>query len=110
MPPPAVRGPLTDHDLQLSLYLFYELHYRGVAGAGERWEGDPDLLAFRGRLEASYERALLETVGVPARGPAPEEMDVALRAVEDADDGPSLSRHLERDGTLDQLLEFLVHR
>ena len=37
-------------------------------------------------------------------------MDVALRAVADADDGPSLSRHLELHGTLDQVLEFLVHR
>src|SRR4051794_5054612 len=110
MPPPAVGDPLTDDDLQLALYLCYELHYRGVAGADERWEWDPDLLAFRGRLEAGFERALLETVGVPDRGPAPAEMDVALRAVEDADDGPSLSRHLEREGTLDQLLEFLVHR
>ena len=37
-------------------------------------------------------------------------MDVALRAIADADDGPSLSRHLERDGTLEQFLEFVVHR
>src|SRR5689334_11436865 len=110
MPPPAVGDPLTDDDLQLALYLCYELHYRGVPGADERWEWDPDLLAFRARLEASFERALLETVGAPGPGPAPEEMDVALRAVEDADDGPSLSRHLERDGTLENVLEFLVHR
>jgi hypothetical protein len=30
--------------------------------------------------------------------------------VADADGAPSLSRHLEREGTLEQLLEFLVHR
>src|ERR687887_1240027 len=42
---------------------------------------------------------------------APEEdMDLALRAVVDADDGPSLSQHLERRGTLDQVLEFVAHR
>jgi hypothetical protein len=37
-------------------------------------------------------------------------MDVALRAVEAAGDAPSLSRHLEREGTRDQMLEFIVHR
>ena len=37
-------------------------------------------------------------------------MDVDLRAIEDADDGPSLSKHLEREGTLDHYLEFVVHR
>ena len=35
-------------------------------------------------------------------------MDVALRAIED--DGPSLSRHVERDATREQVLEFLIHR
>jgi hypothetical protein len=34
----------------------------------------------------------------------------ALRAVEDEDDAPSLSQRIERDATLDQLLEFVVHR
>ena len=37
-------------------------------------------------------------------------MDVALRAIADADDGPSLSRHVEREATLEQVREFLVHR
>ena len=42
--------------------------------------------------------------------PRPGDMDLALRAIADADDGPSLSRHVERDATLEQVLEFLVHR
>jgi hypothetical protein len=37
-------------------------------------------------------------------------MDIALRAIAESDDGPSLSRHLERDGTRGQFLEFVVHR
>src|SRR5205085_12204951 len=37
-------------------------------------------------------------------------MDIALRAIADEDDGPSLSRHLETRGTLDQYREFLVQR
>ena len=37
-------------------------------------------------------------------------MDLALRAIEDADEGPSLSTYLEREGTLEQFREFAVHR
>jgi hypothetical protein len=37
-------------------------------------------------------------------------MDLALRDVIEADEAPSLSRHLEREGTLDEVLEFVVHR
>jgi Arc/MetJ family transcription regulator len=37
-------------------------------------------------------------------------MDLALRAIADADDTPSLSRHLEREATFEQLLEFVAHR
>ena len=37
-------------------------------------------------------------------------MDIALRAIEAEDDAPSLSKHLEREGTRAQLLEFVVHR
>ena len=109
-PPPAVADPLSDDDLQLALYLCYELHYRGLAGVDEHWEWDPELIAFRGRLEAAFERALLTAVGAPTTGPPAAEMDVALRAIADADDGPSLSRHLERHGELDHVLEFLAHR
>jgi hypothetical protein len=103
--------PVADEDLQLALYLCYELHYRGLPGVDERWEWEPSLLALRARMEDCCERALQDAVG--ARAPervAPQEMDLALRAIAEADDAPSLSRHLERRGTLDQVLEFVVHR
>jgi hypothetical protein len=108
---PARSGDaLTDEDLQLALYLCYELHYRGLDGVDDRWEWDPSLLALRARLEARFEQALEATVPPVMGTPDPEDMDVALRAIADADDGPSLSRRLERDGTLEQFLEFAVHR
>jgi hypothetical protein len=106
-----VSDPLTDDDLQLALYLCYELHYRGVPGVDARWEWEPSLLALRREWEAAFEDALVAAIGVPvADGTVWSEMDVALRAIVEADDGPSLSRHLERHGTLEQVLEFLVHR
>ncbi|MCW2991143.1 MAG: iron-containing redox enzyme family protein [Solirubrobacterales bacterium] len=105
-----VADPLGDDDLHLALYLCYELHYRGLPGADDRWEWDPGLLAFRASLEEVFERALFAAIGPPADGVDGAEMDLALRAIAEADDSPSLSRHLERDGTRDQMLEFLVHR
>jgi hypothetical protein len=106
-----VSDPLTDDDLQLALYLCYELHYRGLPGVDARWEWEPSLLALRREWEAAFEEALLAAIGTAdADGTVWSEMDVALRTIVEADDGPSLSRHLERHGTLEQVLEFLVHR
>jgi hypothetical protein len=100
--------PLVDDDLHLALYLCYELHYRGLPGVDERWEWEPSLLAARREWEELFERALLTSVGAPR---APEDdMDVALRAIVDADAAPPLSTYLERQGTLDEMLEFVVHR
>jgi hypothetical protein len=111
----AVPGePLTDDDLHLALYLLYELHYRGFDGVDDAWEWEPSLLVVRRQLEAVFEGALLSALaepGVPgATAVAPEDMDLALRAIEDADDSPSLSRFIERAATAGQLREFLVHR
>src|SRR4051794_6808085 len=105
----ACADPLEDDDLQLALYLCYELHYHGLPGVADEWEWEPTLLALRRELEACFDAALQARVPVPPV-PAPEEMDLALRAVAEADDGPSLSRHIERHATLEQLLEFVIHR
>jgi hypothetical protein len=109
---PAVTtaDALRDEDLQLALYCLYELHYRGLPGADERWEWNPSLLAFRAALEHEFEAAVRELAGPAGEAPDPERSDVALRAIADADDGPSLSKFMAREGTRDQLLEFLVHR
>jgi len=111
-PVPSVPtfDPLADEDLQLALYLMYELHYRGLPGVDPRWEWEPTLLRVRRELETAVEEALVGALGPPSGAPAPEEMDLGLRAVLDASDGPSLSRHIERDATLEQVLEFVVHR
>ncbi|MDX6697484.1 MAG: hypothetical protein QOE65_881 [Solirubrobacteraceae bacterium] len=101
---------LSDEDLHLSLYLCYELHYRGVPGADERWEWEPSLLAVRRRLERRFEAALEALVPRGDEGVPPEEVDLALREIADADEGRSLSAHVEREAGLDEVREFLVHR
>src|SRR5690242_1096416 len=59
---PRFDDPLADDDLQLALYLCYELHYRGLPGVDDRWEWDPRLLDVRGQLELEFERGLLDSV------------------------------------------------
>src|SRR4051794_30281920 len=110
-PLPACTGePLTDEDLQLALYCCYELHYRGLGGVDEAWEWEPSLLAARRALEEPFEAALRERAGSMREGCAPEEMDLALRALAAADDAPSLSKYIEREASREQLLEFMTHR
>jgi Iron-containing redox enzyme len=106
---PAPADPLSDEDLHLALYLCYELHYRGLPSVDDRWEWEPSLLALRRSLENLFEAGLREAVEAPD-APAPEAMDVVLRELVDADEAPSVSSHLERDGTEEELVEFVVHR
>jgi len=100
-----------DEDLQLSLWLAYELHYRGLAGVDERWEWHPELLWARARWEDRLLAGL--QLAVPPTEPGPDPVaDVVegLVALAEADGGPSMSKYVVRDATVDQLREFLVHR
>ncbi|MFJ2086218.1 iron-containing redox enzyme family protein [Micromonospora chokoriensis] len=100
--------PITDEDLQLTLFLCYELHYRGWFGVDESWEWQPTLLALRAHCERLFEAALRRLVGapvVPAAGVA-----AGLAEVVAADDGPSLAADLQRRADLAQFREFVVHR
>ncbi len=106
----AEGDPLAAEDLHLALYCCYELHYRGFDGVDENWEWEPALLGYRRALERCFEQGLLDAVGEPSRTVAPEEMDSALRAIIAADDAPSLSSHVQRTASLEQVLEFVIHR
>ena len=103
--------PLGDDDLHLALYCCYELHYRGFEGVDPRWEWDPALLALRARLEDIFEVGLSEALAgwTPPRADAAT-MDLALREIAHADDGPSIARYLETRGTVAEFREFLIHR
>ncbi len=106
---PDFEEPLANEDLQLALYLCYELHYRGLPNVDERWEWDPGLLRLRAGLESSFERALLDAVPRPdGRVPAAD-IDVALREISE-EDGPSLSTYVKVSASLEEVREFVVHR
>ncbi|MEW2547240.1 iron-containing redox enzyme family protein [Streptomyces sp. NPDC047002] len=97
-------------DLQLALYVLYELHYRGFAGVDDAYEWAPEPL----RLRAAMERVFLDALrdGAAQRLPASsvEEAMAELLVEPVGDDGTSVSHHLARAGTLDQLREHAALR
>ncbi len=103
---------LADEDLQLTLWVAYELHYGGLDGVDERWEWDPDLLRVRAALEARLEQRLRELTAGSVAAAMASSSDVADRifAQAAASQGPSTSRFLQREASADQFREVLVHR
>jgi hypothetical protein len=104
-----VADPLADDDLQLALYVCYELHYAAIAGVDAAWEWNPALLRFRAALEEHLESALLELVGEHPAADAQLVGD-ALQQIIAEDDGPPLSRYVESRASREQLFEHVVHR
>ncbi len=98
---------LDDDDIQLALFLLYELHYGGIEGVPDAWEWEPRLLKVRLELEHAFEHALRGTVPQPmaTRG-VPE----ALMEFVSRDDTPGLSAWVETEATREQVLETLACR
>jgi hypothetical protein len=95
-------------DLQLALYVLYELHYRGFHAVNARWEWNPALLHLRGRLEDVFVGAVRRDVGdIAPDDTAEAEMDaISLEPL----DGGGPSYHLRDHGTWEQMREYFVHR
>ncbi|MFE2583171.1 iron-containing redox enzyme family protein [Streptomyces sp. NPDC059378] len=94
-------------DLQLALYLLYELHYRGFEGVPDAREWDPDLLRLRQAMEARFLRVLNTEL---SDAPRTVEEAFAPLLVEPLDLTGSLSRHLETEGEFWQLREYAALR
>jgi hypothetical protein len=102
-----LRGGAED-DLQLALYVAYELHYRSFDGVDDELEWDPATLALRGALERWFEEEILG--GTEAPTCLPEAIGETLFRMAETDDGPSLAAHLDTSGDVDQFREFMIHR
>ncbi|MFD5030775.1 iron-containing redox enzyme family protein [Streptomyces sp. NPDC058405] len=92
-------------DLQLALYVCYELHYRGFAGVDSSREWDPDLLRVRAALERRFLDALRRDA---ARHDDPGEA-LAELLVEPVH-GAGVSHFLQDEGQLWQVREYAAHR
>jgi hypothetical protein len=102
---------LTDDDVQVALFVLYELHYGGVRGVADDLEWDTALLAARAVLERALEQAVRAVVPVPELPePTAEAVSAALFALAAADSGPSVSRWVARKADRAQIREFLVQK
>ncbi|MFC8078062.1 iron-containing redox enzyme family protein [Streptomyces sp. NPDC057307] len=108
LPPESLAGadPFGD-DLQLALYVLYELHYQGFAGVDDRREWDPELLRVRRVLEDRFLGAVREAV--PGGGGADDAL-AGLLVEPVGDDGTSTTHFLDREGTREQLREYAALR
>ena len=95
-------------DVQLALYLCYELHYRGFAGVDAGWEWNPGLLYLRGRLEDVFLDDIRRAVGdlEPDTGALAELDTLCVEPV----DGSGLSYFLRDEGSWEQMREYFAHR
>jgi hypothetical protein len=107
----ATESVISDEDLQLALFCGYELSYGGLDGADEGWEWNPGLLAVRQIIEAAFERDLRAAVVLPAlTAVSSDEVAGVLFGLAAADGGPSMSRYVAKEASLEQLREFLIHK
>jgi hypothetical protein len=92
-------------DLQLALYVCYELHYRGFAGVDASFEWDPQLLSARRALEEAFLQALRADA---ARHRTVDEAlsELLVEPVE----GTGVSHFLRDRGELWQLTEYAAQR
>jgi hypothetical protein len=105
--------PSDEEDLQLGLWMLYELHYRGFEGVSDRREWDPSLLAVRADLEDRFEHDLRDRCSeIVALADESESVPEKLTAITAYDGGAevSLPSYLQREANADQYFEFLVQR
>lgn len=106
---PPTAEPDDDEDLQLSLFVCYELAYRSWDGVDDAWEWDLDLLRLRAELERRFEADVRSLAG-PPEPVDPESVPSGLVGIVAADDGPPLSKYLRGRATREQFREFVTHR
>ena len=78
-----------------------------LATSARAWEWQPELIGLRRELEHQFLQVLRRRVHVPSSDrPVP----TRLQELVDADDGPSLSRYMQRVATTEQFHEFVIQR
>jgi pyrroloquinoline quinone (PQQ) biosynthesis protein C len=93
-------------DVQLALWVLYELHYEGFDGVDEEWEWDSRVVAFQARLEEAFLAALHAMAPVPDTDPqAP--LHERIEAVTELAPSSGMSRFMQREATPEQFREYL---
>jgi heme oxygenase-like protein len=102
-------NPLDDDDLQMALYLCYELHYAGLHGVDDRMEWSPLVLMYRASMERQLELGMRSLIGQDQEHGLCSVGDELQRLVCE-DQGPPLSRYVQTQATREQILEHVIHR
>ncbi|MEW2502783.1 iron-containing redox enzyme family protein [Amycolatopsis sp. NPDC047767] len=107
--PAGAGGPVChDEDLQLTLWICYELSYRGFDDVDAAWEHAPFVTGMRRQLERRWVAGLHELVP-----PTPVRPDAVAQALADlvrADEGPPVAKFLQRRASEEQFREFVAQR
>ncbi|RJQ70168.1 iron-containing redox enzyme family protein [Pseudonocardiaceae bacterium YIM PH 21723] len=108
VPDCAAVPPVADEDLQIALWMCYELSYQGFDGVDDDWEWHPSLVGARRELERRWLAGLRDLVTQAEVQPrfVPQE----LGRLAQQDDGPPLAKFLQRRATREQFREFVIHR
>ncbi|HEU4677082.1 MAG TPA: iron-containing redox enzyme family protein [Motilibacteraceae bacterium] len=109
------RDPLVDDDVQLTLAVLYEPHFRGFDDAAEDLEWNAALISVRQVLEAAFDAAVRQQAALFADAAGVDlepgtDVVAGLRGLVAHEAGPSLSKHVLREATLDQVRDYLVQR
>jgi len=110
VPVEVLSDPLADEDLQLSLFVCYQLHFGGFDGVDDRWEWHPGLLDFRRTLEQAMLDALHREVDSMVAAVRAHGVPAALSALIEGQAGPAVSKYIRRTATAEQFRELLMHR
>ncbi|WP_345663978.1 iron-containing redox enzyme family protein [Streptomyces venetus] len=101
----VARAAVYGEDLQLALYLCYELHYRGFAGVSPDREWDPELL----RIRAALEHRFLSALRADAR--VHDSVDEALAGLlVEPVEGRGVTHFLRDEGELWHVREYAAQR
>ncbi len=108
VPSPESCSPYGD-DLQLALYILYELHYQGFQDVPDSLEWNGALLAHRAAIENRFLAALRHDVPIDPTETAEQALD-ELQLEPVGDDGTGVSYFLRDKGSLDQLRAYAAVR
>ncbi|MDX3453883.1 iron-containing redox enzyme family protein [Streptomyces sp. ME02-8801-2C] len=108
VPPLDACSPYGD-DLQLALYVLYELHYQGFQDVPDSLEWDSGLLAHRAALENRFMGALRRDVPIDPAETAEQALD-ELQLEPVGDDGTGVSYFLRDEGGIEHLRAYAAAR
>jgi hypothetical protein len=104
--------PITDDDIQVTLWALYELHYAGFTDVDDRLEWNPGLIELRQRLELAFEAQLRARTQSWVGPLATHGRDLIARLSDfiEAFAAPSAAAFLQRKANRQQVRDYLVHR